>query len=119
MKLNLKNTITFSLLLTSGFTATANPNREEQTRPNVVLIMADDIGYSDIGCYGSEIKTPNLDRLASKGVRFRQFYNMAKCNPSRSSLFTGMFKGDHRSQSMGQLMKQAGYTTIMCGKTAF
>ena len=119
MKLNLKNTITFSLLLTSGFTATANPNGEEQTRPNVVLIMADDIGYSDIGCYGSEIKTPNLDRLANKGVRFKQFYNMAKCNPSRSSLFTGLFKGDHRSQSMGQLMKQAGYTTIMCGKQHF
>lgn len=116
MKLSIRNTITFSLLFSSGLTATANSDKEAKSRPNIVLIMADDMGYSDIGCYGSEIQTPNLDRLASKGVRFRNFYNMAKCNPSRSSLFTGLFKGDHRSQSMGQLMKNAGYTTIMCGK---
>ncbi|TKG97467.1 arylsulfatase [Puteibacter caeruleilacunae] len=88
-------------------------------RPNIVLIMADDVGYSDIGCYGSEIQTPNLDRLAEGGMRFRQFYNMAKCNPSRSTLFTGLFKGNNRAQSMGQLMGKAGYSTIMCGKEHF
>ena len=50
--------------------------------PNIVLIMADDMGYSDIGCYGSEIQTPNLDRLAREGLRFTQFYNNAKCIPT-------------------------------------
>ncbi|MDB4633744.1 sulfatase-like hydrolase/transferase, partial [Akkermansiaceae bacterium] len=53
-------------------------------RPNIIIIMADDMGYSDIGCYGGEIKTPNLDRLASKGMRFTQFYNTARCCPTRA-----------------------------------
>ena len=52
-------------------------------RPNIVLIMADDLGFSDLGCYGSEIQTPNLDTLAAKGLRFSQFYNTAKCHSSR------------------------------------
>src|SRR5688572_33215940 len=60
-------------------------------RPNFVLIMADDMGFSDIGCYGSEIQTPNLDRLASQGVRFTQFYNNAKCTTTRASLLSGMY----------------------------
>ena len=55
-------------------------------RPNIVLIMADDLGFADIGCYGSEIRTPNLDALAAKGLRFSQFYNTAKCHSSRVSL---------------------------------
>ena len=55
-----------------------------QEKPNIVLIMADDIGFSDIGSYGSEIKTPNIDALAQGGLRFTTFYNMAKCNPTRS-----------------------------------
>ena len=59
--------------------------------PNVVLILADDMGYSDIGCYGSEIHTPNLDRLAREGVRFSQMYNNARCCPSRASLLTGLY----------------------------
>ena len=53
-------------------------------KPNILIILADDLGYSDIGCYGSEIKTPNLDRLAKNGVRFTQFYNSARCCPSRA-----------------------------------
>ncbi|HAK77691.1 MAG TPA: sulfatase, partial [Runella sp.] len=61
------------------------------SRPNFVIIMADDLGFSDIGCYGAEIKTPNLDKLASKGVKFTQFYNAARCCPSRASLLTGMY----------------------------
>ncbi|MCL4763230.1 MAG: sulfatase-like hydrolase/transferase, partial [Burkholderiales bacterium] len=59
-------------------------------RPNVVLILNDDMGYSDIGCYGGEIDTPNLDRLAAEGVRFSQFYNTARCSPSRASMLTGL-----------------------------
>ena len=60
------------------------------TRPNIILILADDMGYSDIGCYGGEIDTPNLDGLASSGVRFTQMYNTARCCPSRASLLTGL-----------------------------
>ncbi|MEM9143303.1 MAG: sulfatase-like hydrolase/transferase, partial [Bacteroidota bacterium] len=67
--------------------------KEKPATPNIVLIMADDIGFSDIGCYGSEIQTPNLDFLAQQGMRFTTFYNMAKCNPTRSSLLTGLYQG--------------------------
>jgi arylsulfatase A-like enzyme len=61
-----------------------------KSRPNIVLILNDDMGYSDIGCYGGEIDTPNLDRLAHNGLRFSQFYNTARCSPSRASLLTGL-----------------------------
>ena len=61
----------------------------EEKRPNIVLIMADDLGFSDLGCYGSEIETPNLDQLASQGLRFSQFYNTAKCHSSRVSCRNG------------------------------
>src|ERR687883_339872 len=60
-------------------------------RPNIILIMADDMGFSDIGCYGSEIATPNLDRLAKGGLRFTQFYNTARCWPSRAAILTGYY----------------------------
>ncbi|MFL6717381.1 MAG: arylsulfatase [Burkholderiaceae bacterium] len=59
-------------------------------KPNIVLILNDDMGYSDIGCYGGEVETPNLDRLAANGLRFSQFYNTARCSPSRASLLTGL-----------------------------
>ena len=58
-------------------------------RPNIIIVLVDDMGYSDIGCYGGEIDTPNLDRLASKGLRFTQFYNAGRCCPTRASLLTG------------------------------
>ena len=61
-----------------------------QKKPNIVIIMADDLGFSDLGCYGSEINTPNLDALAKEGLRFTQFYNTAKCHSSRVSLLTGL-----------------------------
>ena len=61
-------------------------------QPNIVLIMADDMGFSDIGCYGSEIKTPTLDKLAENGLRFSQFYNTSRCCPTRASLLTGMYQ---------------------------
>ena len=61
------------------------------SRPNVVVIMCDDMGFSDLGCYGSEIRTPNLDALAAGGLRFTQFYNTAKCETSRRSLMSGLW----------------------------
>jgi hypothetical protein len=64
---------------------------KKSNRPHIVLIMADDLGYSDLWCNGSKIKTTNLYKLASKGLRFRTIYNMAKCNPSRPSLLTGFY----------------------------
>lgn len=85
-------------------------------RPNIIFIIGDDIGYSDLGSYGAEIATPNLDRLAKEGVRFRQFYNMAKCNPTRSSLHTGIFFGDESALSLGAGMTESGYHTLFVGK---
>jgi arylsulfatase A-like enzyme len=61
------------------------------TQPNIVLILADDMGFSDLGCYGSEINTPNIDGMAREGVRFSQMYNMARCCPTRASLLTGLY----------------------------
>ena len=61
----------------------------EDNRPNIILIMVDDMGWSDIGCYGSEIETPNIDRIAGEGMLFTQFYNNAKCTTTRASLLTG------------------------------
>lgn len=84
------------------FPAQARPS----PRPNLVLILADDMGYSDIGCYGSEIDTPNLDTLAAHGLRFTQFYNTARCCPTRASLLTGL----HPHQTgVGHMMEDRGY----------
>jgi len=80
-----KSILILALFLISAISAIA------RQRPNIILIMADDMGYSDIGCYGSEIPTPNIDKLAAKGVRFSQFYNSARCCPTRASLMTGLF----------------------------
>ena len=109
---------------------------DNQQRPNIIVILSDDMGYSDIGCYGGEINTPNLDELASKGLRFTQFYNTGRCCPTRASLLTGLYS--HQA-GMGQMtsdrglpgysgqinrecvtiaeaMKTAGYSTYMSGK---
>lgn len=94
-------------------------NVVDETRPNIVLIMADDIGISDIGCYGGEIQTPNINELARNGLRFTTFYNMAKCNPTRSSLLTGLYKGGDGAVHIAQLTRQAGYFNIMSGKEHF
>lgn len=95
-------------------------------RPNIVLIMADDLGFSDVGCYGSEVATPNLDRLARRGVRFTQFHNTAKCFPSRACLLTGVYAqqcgmdrtgGEIRNAvTLGEVLRTAGYRTFMAGK---
>ena len=91
-------------------------------RPNIVLIMADDMGYSDIGCYGGEVNTPALNRLASGGLRFTQFYNNAKCGPTRASLLTGLYSQQvgqsrmERGVTIGEVLRRAGYRTLMTGK---
>jgi arylsulfatase len=81
------------LLLSAAFLFCARPFSEaaRPDHPNIVFILADDLGYSDLGCYGSEIHTPNLDRLAQDGLRFTQFYNTARCWPSRAALLTGFY----------------------------
>ncbi len=91
-------------------------------RPNIVLIMADDLGFSDLGCYGSEIETPRLDSLAAGGLRFTQFYNTAKCHSSRVSLMTGLYCDQAGSTSLSrgatvaEVLSSAGYFTAMVGK---
>ncbi|NOX56908.1 MAG: arylsulfatase [Planctomycetes bacterium] len=94
--------------------ATAGDAAEYSTpaeRPNIVLIMSDDMGFSDLGCYGSEIHTPNLDRLAANGVRFTQFYNTARCCPTRASLMTGLYPHQAGVGHMLRDTKLPGYTT--------
>ncbi|WP_442509480.1 arylsulfatase [Novipirellula sp. SH528] len=93
-------------------------------RPNIVLIMADDMGFSDIGCYGGEIDTPNIDRLATGGLRFRTFYNNAKCEHTRASILTGRWwhhvgaspSVHYSAPTFGERMRDAGYRTLMTGK---
>ncbi|MHC4323393.1 MAG: arylsulfatase [Planctomycetota bacterium] len=98
-----------------------------QKRPNILIIMADDMGFSDIGCFGGEIQTPNLDKLAARGLRFTQFYNCARCCPTRASLMTGQYPHKvglaRNGQSLtrngitiAEALKQAGYNTAMAGK---
>lgn len=90
-----------------AFAASAAAQRRE--RPNIVLIMADDLGFADIGCYGSEVQTPNLDGMAKRGIRFTQFYNTARCCPTRASLLTGLYS--HQA-GIGHMMadwQQPGY----------
>ncbi len=109
---------------------------QSSRRPNILLIMSDDMGFSDIGCYGGEIGTPNLDRLAAGGVRFTQFYNTARCCPTRASLMTGLYQhqagwGHMESDSgfpayrgdlsrncvtIAEVLKPAGYRTYLTGK---
>ena len=84
--------ISFLILIVILFqNLTYDPDNNASTKPNIVLIMADDMGYSDLGCYGSEINTPNIDRLAQNGLRFTNFYNAARCCPTRASLLTGLY----------------------------
>ena len=108
----------------------------DDSRPNIIIILADDMGYSDLGCFGSEIATPNLDALASSGLRFSQMYNSARCCPSRAALLTGVhphqagvghmvadlgrpeYQGYLRDNvvTIAEALKVAGYRTLMSGK---
>lgn len=125
-------------ILTAGCETQVESERD--TRPNIVIIMADDLGYSDIGCYGGEIHTPNLDKLAENGLRFQRFYNAARCCPTRASLLTGLYPHeagmggmvsaldsdpepgpyqgylDESTVTIAEVLKKAGYATYMSGK---
>ena len=133
----MKTLIQLAIVLWSvGF---LTPTFGAERTPNIILIMTDDVGYSDIGCYGGEINTPNLDALAEGGVRFTQFYNTARCCPTRASLLTGLYAHqagighmvDDWSEKVGEAyagdlskhavtipesLKSANYATYMVGK---
>ena len=106
-------------LVSGPLPASAEPDR---TRPNIVLIMVDDMGYSDIGCYGGEVQTPHLNRLAEGGLRFTQFYNTAKCHTTRAELLTGNYAysiGDNNMEhgaTFGEVLRPIGYRTLIAGK---
>lgn len=91
-------------------------------RPNILLMMVDDLGFSDFGCYGSEIETPRVDALAQQGLRFTQFYNTAKCHSSRVCLLSGLYCGQagnaslSRATTIAEVLGKAGYFTSMTGK---
>ncbi|MEM8955143.1 MAG: arylsulfatase [Verrucomicrobiota bacterium] len=113
-----------------------NRSTPSKARPNIVVLFADDLGFSDIGCFGSEIETPNLDALAENGLRFTNFYNTGRCCPSRASILTGLYAHqagighmagatdlpayqDHLSKNavtLAEVLGNAGYHTIMTGK---
>ena len=114
------------------------PGHSQDTKkPNIILIMVDDMGYADLGCYGSEISTPNINQLAADGLRFTQFYNAARCCPTRASLLTGLYPHqagmgamvnssdgpgpyqgylNEQCVTIAEALKGAGYTTLMSGK---
>ena len=136
----MKKVLFFILLLSviipfTGFEKKAVVKKEK--RPNIIVILADDMGYSDIGCYGGEIRTPNLDGLAKDGLRYTNFYNTSRCCPSRAALLTGLYphqtglgwmtaadhqlpgyRGELNTQcvTMAEALKQSGYATYMTGK---
>jgi len=100
---------------------------QDDERPNIMVIMADDMGFSDLGCYGGEIDTPNVDRLAEGGIRFTQFYNAARCCPTRASLLTGQYPHNvgvaengvtmgRNGVTIAEALQRAGYNTSMFGK---
>ena len=131
--MRLTQILSLLLLMVVGNVHARSPSSRQ---PNIVLVMADDMGYTDIGCYGSEIQTPRLDKLASAGVRFTQFYNTSRCCPTRAALLTGLYshqagiglmtgdrgfdayRGDLNTHcvTLAEAVKTAGYRTYMSGK---
>jgi arylsulfatase A-like enzyme len=120
-----------ALLATLALLSVSQASAEEKSpapkRPNFVVILADDMGYSDLGCYGGEIETPNIDSLADDGLRFRQFYNCSRCTSTRASLLTGYYPQrigmgefgrtmDLNVPTVAERLRDAGYRTAMTGK---
>ena len=124
-------------ILTVGLSAAVLPAAAQTPRPNIILIVADDVGYGDIGAYGApDVKTPNLDRLAREGVRFSDFYAAPTCSPTRAALISGRYYQRFRieqplgspasaaadqglratGRSLPALLKTAGYATGLIGK---
>jgi arylsulfatase len=133
----MKRALSMSLPLLFSVSLSLSAAEPERNRPNVLIILADDLGFSDLGCYGGEIRTPNLDRLAADGLRFTQAYNSSRCCPSRASLLTGLyphqagvgrFVGEptgllgyqghltDRCVTLAEVLRPAGYSTYACGK---
>jgi arylsulfatase len=131
----------FTLTLATLICFVVSPSLAADERPNIVIILVDDMGFSDVGCYGGEIETPNIDRLAKGGLRFTQFYNSGRCCPTRASLMTGLhphqvgighmtappnqplgFEGPYQGYlndncvTIAQVLRSAGYHTLMTGK---
>lgn len=128
------------LLTIAGMCLCASPlfsQKQQDKRPNILVIFTDDMGYSDIGCYGSEIRTPNIDRLGNTGLRFTQYYNTARSSSSRAALLTGLYPHQagmghlanynfpqagyvddlsKNAVTLAEVMKGAGYATYMAGK---
>ena len=124
-----------AVLLTAGTTQT-DAKRPADKRPNILVILCDDLGYSDLGCYGGEIQTPNLDRLAREGLRFTRFYNTSRSCPTRASLLTGLYPHQagigrmtfddylpgyrgtlsRNAVTIAEVLRDAGYSTSMVGK---
>ena len=114
----------------------AEPAKPTTAKPNIIVILVDDMGFSDLGCFGGEIKTPNLDKLAATGMRFTEFYNMSRCCPSRAAILTGLYPHqtgvglmqdnqglpayeghlNDRCVTLAEVLKSAGYATAICGK---
>lgn len=133
-----------TLIIVSCTNKNPGTNKQQAERPNIIVILSDDMGCSDIGCYGGEVETPNLDALAASGLRFTQFYNGARCCPTRASLMTGCYphqtgighmtntpktmvehdlgipeyRGflNRNCVTIAEVLKNAGYSTLMTGK---
>jgi arylsulfatase A-like enzyme len=118
---------TFSFVLFLSLFISCDQPQSSSGLPNIILISSDDLGWSEIGCYGSEIKTPNLDKLGEGGMRFTNFHNTSKCFPSRACLLTGVYAQQsnyHKSHNnaitnavtLGEVLRTAGYRTLWSGK---
>lgn len=123
-------------LLAAGGAVVPAAGKKADKRPNIIVVLVDDMGYSDLGCYGGEIQTPNLDHLASEGVRFTRFYNTSRSCPTRASLLTGLYQHQagigrmtfddnlpgyrgtlsRDAVTIAEVLKMAGYRTSMVGK---
>ena len=115
------------LIIVFGTVVRTEAKNKRKSKPNVMIIMVDDMGYSDLGCYGGEVQTPNIDKLASQGIRFSQMYNCARCCPTRASLMTGRYPQQVGVDGMGvnlsmnaatisEVLRENGYSTGMTGK---
>ena len=138
---NVMRMVFAAVLLFAALIASAGSAVGAAERPNIIVVLVDDMGFSDIGCYGSEIETPHLDQLASEGLRFTQFYNSGRCCPTRASLMTGLqphqvgighmteppeqslgFEGPYqgylndRCTTLAKVLRSGGYHTFMTGK---
>lgn len=129
-------TLSIFYLIVLSCSSSVQDSSSKKLKPNILLIMGDDMGYSDLGCYGGEIRTPVLDELAFDGIRFTQFYNAARCCPTRASLLTGLYPqqagvghmvhdrgtpayaGDlsEHAVTIAEALKTAGYATYLAGK---